>query len=127
MSDYQKFEYEPRVRLERLQIFWSDFIASAVDSRIKTTRSPEEKALLLLTKNDVVNACQVLMDAGDVKLATLVAQLPSSDTTREVMRQQIQAWQERKDWSEFSDAHKAMHRVWSQRCSRGPRSGVLLE
>jgi nuclear pore complex protein Nup98-Nup96 len=111
MSDYQKFEYEPRVRLERLQIFWSDFIASAVDSRIKTTRSAEEKALLLLTKNDVVNACQVLMDAGDVKLATLVAQLPSSDTTREVMRQQIQAWQERKDWTEFSDAHKALYTI----------------
>jgi nuclear pore complex protein Nup98-Nup96 len=111
MSDHQKFEFDARLRLERLQIFWSDFMASAVESRSKTTRAAEEKALLLLTKNDVVNACQVLMDAGDVKLATLVAQLPSSETTREVMRQQLQAWQERKDWSEFSDAHKALYTI----------------
>jgi len=111
MSEYQLQEWEPRLRLERLQIFWSEFMASAIESQIKTTRSPEEKALLLLTKNDVVTACQVLMDAGDVKLATLVAQLPSSDTTREVMRQQVQAWQERKDWSEFSDAHKALYSI----------------
>jgi nuclear pore complex protein Nup98-Nup96 len=111
MTEYQINEFELRLRLERLQIFWSDFIAPAVESRIKTTRSAEEKALLLLSKNDVVNACQVLMDAGDVKLATLVAQLPSSETSREVMRQQIPMWHERKDWSEFSDAHKALYTI----------------
>jgi nuclear pore complex protein Nup98-Nup96 len=111
MSDEQVEEFEPRLRLERLQIFWSDFIATAVDSRIKSTRSVEEKALLLLTKNDVVAACQLLMDAGDIKLATLVAQLPGSETTREVMKQQVQMWQERKDWSEFSDAHKALYSI----------------
>jgi nuclear pore complex protein Nup98-Nup96 len=111
MSDDQFEEFEPRLRLERLQIFWSDFISPDVESRIKTTRSAEEKALLLLTKNDVVNACQVLMDAGDVKLAMVVAQLPGSETSRELMRQQITMWQERKDWSEFSDAHKALYTI----------------
>jgi nuclear pore complex protein Nup98-Nup96 len=52
-----------------------------------------------------------LMDAGDVKLATLVAQLPGSETSREVMKQQIEMWQQRKDWSEFSDAHKALYSI----------------
>jgi len=111
MSDEQIEEFGSKLRLERLQIFWSDFIASAVESKIKTTRSAEEKALLLLTKNDVVTACQLLMDAGDVKLATLVAQLPGSETSREVMKQQVQMWRERKDWSEFSDVHKALYSI----------------
>jgi len=111
MSEEQVEEFGPRLRLERLQIFWSHFITSTVDSQVKMTRSAEEKALLLLVKNDVVTACQVLMDAGNVKLATLVAQLPGSETSREVMKQQVQMWHERKDWSEFSDAHKALYSI----------------
>jgi nuclear pore complex protein Nup98-Nup96 len=111
MSDEQIAEYETRLRLDRFQIFWSQLVATVVDARIKLTRSTEEKAILLLTKGDVITACQLLMDAGDVKLATLVAQLPGSETSREVMKQQIQMWQERKDWSEFSDAHKALYSV----------------
>lgn len=111
MSDEQIAEYEPRLRLDRFQIFWTQLVAPVVDSRIKLTRSPEEKAILLLTKGDVITACQLLMDAGDVKLATIVAQLPGSETSREIMKQQIQMWQERKDWSEFSDAHKALYSI----------------
>jgi nuclear pore complex protein Nup98-Nup96 len=111
MSDEQIAEYETRLRLDRFQIFWSQLVATVVDARIKLTRSTEEKAILLLTKGDVITACQLLMDAGDVKLATLVAQLPGSETSREVMKQQIQMWQERKDWSEFSDAHKALYSI----------------
>jgi nuclear pore complex protein Nup98-Nup96 len=111
MSDDQIAEYEPRLRLDRLQIFWTRLIAPVVDSRIKLTRSAEEKAFLLLTKGDVITACQLLMDTGDVKLATMVAQLPCSETSREIMKQQIQMWQARKDWSEFSDAHRALYSV----------------
>jgi nuclear pore complex protein Nup98-Nup96 len=111
MSDEQVAEYEPRLRLDRFQIFWSRLVATVVDTRIKLTRSIEEKAILLLTKGDIITACQLLMDAGDVKLATLVAQLPGSETSREVMKQQIEMWQQRKDWSEFSDAHKALYSI----------------
>lgn len=111
MSDEQVAEYEPRLRLDRFQIFWSRLVSPVVDSRIKLARSIEEKAILLLTKGDVIAACQLLMDAGDVKLSTLISQLPGSETSREVMKQQIQMWQERKDWSEFSDAHKALFSI----------------
>jgi nuclear pore complex protein Nup98-Nup96 len=111
MSDEQIAEYEPRLRLDRFQTFWAQLVSPLVDSRVNATRSAEEKALLLLTKGDVITACQLLMDAGNVKLATLVAQLPGSDTSREVMKQQVQMWQERKDWSEFSDAHKALYSI----------------
>ena len=111
MTDEQISEYEPRLRLDRLQIFWSQLVAPVVDARVKLTRSTEEKAILLLTKGDAVTACQLLMDAGNAKLSTLVAQLPGSETSREVMKQQLQMWQERKDWSEFSDAHKALYSI----------------
>lgn len=111
MSQDQIDEYEPRLRLDRFQSFWSAKIAPAVDDLIKKVKSAEERALLLVTKGDITTACQLLMDAGDIKLATLVSQLPGSETSREVMKQQIQMWQERKDWSEFSDAHKAIYSI----------------
>lgn len=111
MSQEQIEEFEPRLRLDRFQIFWSQIITPTVDAQLKKTKSAEARALLLLTKGDVASACQLLMDAGDVKLATLIAQLPGSETSREVMKQQIQMWQDRKDWSEFSDAHKALYSI----------------
>ncbi|KAM0716776.1 hypothetical protein Q7P37_008221 [Cladosporium fusiforme] len=111
MSQEQIEEYEPRLRLDRFQSFWTAKIAPAVDDLIKKVKSAEEKALLLVVKGDVTTACQMLMDAGDIKLSTLVSQLPGSETSREVMKQQIQMWQERKDWSEFSDAHKALYSI----------------
>jgi nuclear pore complex protein Nup98-Nup96 len=126
MSDEQIIEYEPRLRLDRFQTFWAQLVSPLVDSRVKATRSAEEKALLLLTKGDVITACQLLMDAGDVKLATLVAQLPGSETSREVMKQQVQMWQERKDWSEFSDAHKALYSILAgETCMVAGLAGAL--
>lgn len=127
MTDEQISEYEPRLRLDRLQIFWSQLVAPTVDARVKLTRSTEEKAILLLTKGDAITACQLLMDAGNAKLATLAAQLPGSETSREVMKQQLQMWQERKDWSEFSDAHKALYSILAGETCTVPGSAGASE
>ena len=111
MTDEQLIEYEPKIRDELFLAHWSRFIASTVDSQMRKTKSAEEKVVLLLTRGDVVGASQTLMEAGDVRLATLISQLPGNETSREIMKQQLDVWRERKDWSEFSDAHKALYSI----------------
>lgn len=111
MTEEQTMEYEPKIRDDVFLAYWSEVVAPTVDSQMKKTKSAEEKAVLLLTKGDVVGASQTLMDAGNVRLATLVSQSPGNETAREVMKQQLGVWRERKDWSEFSDAHKALYSI----------------
>lgn len=111
MTDEQVIEYEPRIRDDLFLEFWSELIAPIVETQMKKTRSAEEKAVLLLTKGDVVGASQTLMEAGNVRLATVISQLPCNETSREIVNSQLRMWRDRKDWSEFSDAHKALYSI----------------
>ncbi|KAK4545922.1 hypothetical protein LTR36_002486 [Oleoguttula mirabilis] len=104
---YEK--YASRLKLDAFATFWSKLVGPAVDAGLRRTKTAEEKALLLLTKNDIAGACDTLIAARDFRLATLVAQQPGSQTTREMMKRQIAAWRKRKDWSEMSDAVRALY------------------
>ncbi|KAK4554732.1 hypothetical protein LTR86_008234 [Recurvomyces mirabilis] len=107
-------EWKPlaaRMRRDAFVSLWSELITADVNAAVQRAKSAEERALLLLTKNDVVGACEVLVTAKNFRLATLVAQLPGSATTRQVMKNQMQAWQKRKDWSEMSDAIRALYSI----------------
>jgi nuclear pore complex protein Nup98-Nup96 len=102
-------EFAQRMRMDALGAFWSELVSSQVAEGLKRAKTAEEKALVYLTLNDIVSACEVLMGAGDYKLAALVAQLPASETSRAMMKGQIEVWRERHDWSEFSDPVRAFY------------------
>ncbi|KAK0859525.1 hypothetical protein LTS02_009146 [Friedmanniomyces endolithicus] len=105
--------FASRLRLDALKAFWVNLVSADVDSALKRTKSAEEKAVLLLTRNDVPAACNVLVAAKNFRLASLVAQLPASAANRQVMQRQIDAWQKRKDWSEMSDAVRALYSIFA--------------
>ncbi|KAK5131637.1 hypothetical protein LTR08_000764 [Meristemomyces frigidus] len=104
-------KYATRMQLDAFRAFWSKRVEVDVDAGLRRAKTAEEKALLLLTKNDVAGACQTLITAKDFKLATLVAQLPGSKTTYDLMRKQIETWRKWKDWSEMGDAVRALYSV----------------
>ena len=105
--------FASRLRLDALKAFWVKLVSADVDSALKRTKSAEEKAVLLLTRNDVSAACDVLVAAKNFRLASVVAQLPASAASRQVMQRQIEAWQKRKDWSEMSDAVRALYSIFA--------------
>lgn len=104
-------ELEPRMRMDALAAFWAEVVEPQVFSALKRAATAEEKALVYLTRYDIVGACEVLMSARIFKLATLVAQLPGSDTSRALMKGQITVWRERNDWSEMSEAVRALYSI----------------
>lgn len=104
-------ELEPRMRMDALSTFWADLVETQVFNALKRASTAEEKALVYLTRNDVVGACEVLMSGRNFKLAALVSQLPSSDTSRAMMKGQIAVWRERNDWSEMSEAVRALYSI----------------
>jgi len=103
--------YRDRLLMDGFASFWGDQIASAVEEGLGRSKSAEERAIHLLTKNDIAGACRALCSVRNIRLATLVSQLPGSESSREVMKKQVAAWQKRKDWSEMSDAVRALYSI----------------
>ena len=111
MPKEQQKAYASRLRLDAFKNFWTSLTQDDVNDGLKQTQSAEEKAVLYLTKGDVLAACEVLVADKDLRLATLVAQLPGSASSRQVMERQIEVWQKRKDWSEMSDGVRALYSI----------------
>ncbi|KAK3707549.1 hypothetical protein LTR37_012044 [Vermiconidia calcicola] len=104
-------EFEQRIRMDTFAAFWSELVAPLVQEGLKSAHTAEEKALLYLTQNDIVAACEVLISARDFKLATLVSQLPGTETSRAMMKTQVTVWRDRNDWSEMSEPVRALYSV----------------
>jgi nuclear pore complex protein Nup98-Nup96 len=105
-------KYEDRMRMDIFSEFLASVVAPQVADGLKVVKTPEEKAILLLTQNDVSGACEVLLANRDFRLATLVSQLPASSASNPpTVAKQIEAWQQRKDWSEMSDAVRALYSI----------------
>lgn len=111
MTTEQVKYFEPRLRKDAFSTLWSSLVQSGLDEQLGLVRTAEEQALLYLTKNDIPAACDALAAGKDFKLATLIAQLPGSEDSRLLMKNQIAAWLDRNDWAEFSDATRALYSI----------------
>lgn len=103
--------YAPRMRLDALGDLWSELVTASVQDGLKRARTDEEKALLYLTQNNIDAACDALVKGKSFKLATLVSQLPGTPQGREMMQRQLEAWRQRNDWSEMSEAVRALYSI----------------
>lgn len=104
-------EFENRLRLDLLKDPWAQLVAAHAQDGLKRACTLEEKAFFYLTQNGIKNACETLIAAKDFKLAALVAQLPGSQRSRDMMKEQINVWKDRNDWSEMSDPIRALYSV----------------
>ncbi|CAK7264413.1 hypothetical protein SEPCBS119000_000986 [Sporothrix epigloea] len=94
---------EARQRRNNLAKFWAHLIQdSAVSKNIEQSESPEVKAVLYLASRKVPEACRALLDSKNLKLATLVSMIGTSDAFKEDMREQVDDWQQNDAFSEFS-------------------------
>jgi nuclear pore complex protein Nup98-Nup96 len=111
MNDDLIAQYEERLRLDALVDYWTAMLKPVVVEKARMARGSEELALHLLTVNNVMGACEALVEAKNFRLATLVSQLPLQDEARETMKRQVEVWRERNDWSEMSDSIRAIYSI----------------
>ncbi|KAF7193340.1 hypothetical protein HII31_05319 [Pseudocercospora fuligena] len=102
--------YAGRMRKDVFCEFWAEEMAHGVE-RQASAATKEEKALFLLTTNDVEGAADMLLEAKNYRLAMQVAQLPGTDDSRALMQGQIDEWRKRNDWSEMSDPIRALYSI----------------
>lgn len=85
-------------RKAALSAWLEDSVTHSVDASIKNTPSANaaSTAFTLLTGNQVEKACEVAMDGGNIKLATLISQASGDFEFREDLRAQLEVWREQR-------------------------------
>ncbi|KAI0066823.1 hypothetical protein BV25DRAFT_1819933 [Artomyces pyxidatus] len=85
-------------RKAALSSWLEDAVSPTVDAEVKADLSanPTSTAFRLLTGHQVDKACEVSMDGGNVKLATLISQAGGDEEYLEDMRAQLRIWREQR-------------------------------
>lgn len=85
-------------RTDALSSWLARTVASSVEKDIKEKASSDSAmvAFLYLTGNQVENAVEALINGGNMKLATLISQVPGDAEFRADIRDQLQVWKEDK-------------------------------
>jgi nuclear pore complex protein Nup98-Nup96 len=85
-------------RKEALSAWLEEAVALSIDGSLKANASSNapSTAYTLLTGNQVEKACEVAVDGGNVKLATLISQAAGDFEFREDLRLQLEVWREQR-------------------------------
>ncbi|KAF1813822.1 hypothetical protein P152DRAFT_457191 [Eremomyces bilateralis CBS 781.70] len=101
-----------RIRKDNLAQFWREMVRQDMQEHLAEAEDAEERALIYLSGGDIVQACAVLLEARDYKLATMVSQLsrPSAEM-QDAISQQLETWQKQDTLSEIKDSIRAIYEL----------------
>ncbi|KAH0556405.1 hypothetical protein GP486_005674 [Trichoglossum hirsutum] len=102
---------EDRLRKDNLTEFWKRLVSDAAVRQIHATESREEAAIAYLSMNNIGEACGVLLDAGNFRLATLVSMIGGDSVMRKDIEEQLTAWRRLKALSEMMDSIRALYEL----------------
>ncbi|KAL9113205.1 MAG: hypothetical protein Q9227_002540 [Pyrenula ochraceoflavens] len=110
----QRKQYRHRIVKDRFTELWKLLIQERQMLERRGPHEKEERAIDLLTINDIKGACNVLMQSRDLHLATLVAQLGrSSPAFKNSMKEQLEAWTNQRITAEMTDPIRALYTILS--------------
>ena len=101
--------YDHRIRKDRLINFWKRQCQETATKAVSAAPNAEERAIAHLSANNVVEACDALVQGKDFRLATLVAQIGGDQIMRDDVTAQITKWRELNVLSEITDPIRALY------------------
>ena len=104
-------EFQDRIRKDRLSIFWEKLCHEKGSEAVSIATTAEERAIAYLSMHRLVEACDVLVEGKDFRLATLVAQIGGSQTMREDITTQINEWRRLNVLSEMTEPIRALYEL----------------
>ena len=104
-----KAAYEHRIRKDRLIHFWKRQCQETAMRAVSAAPNAEERAIAHLSANNIVEACDALVQGKDFRLATLVAQIGGDQIMRDDMTAQIAKWRELNVLSEITEPLRALY------------------
>ena len=104
-----KATYDHRIRKDRLISFWKRQCQETAMKAVSAAPNAEERALAHLSANNVVEACDALVQGKDFRLATLVAQIGGDKIMRDDLTNQIEKWRDLNVLSEITEPIRALY------------------
>ncbi|KAF6240559.1 hypothetical protein HO173_001228 [Letharia columbiana] len=104
-----KATYDHRIRKDRLIHFWKRQCQETAMKAVSAAPNAEERAIAHLSANNVVEACDALVQGRDFRLATLVAQIGGDQIMRDDVTAQIAKWRELNVLSEITEPIRALY------------------
>ena len=104
-----KATYDHRIRKDRLIQFWKRQCQETAIKAVDSAPNAEERAIAHLSANNVVEACDALVQGKDFRLATLVAQIGGDQIMRDDMTAQMAQWREFNVLSEITEPIRALY------------------
>lgn len=100
-----------RIRKRNLSQFWKSIVTPAAMEQARNAASAESRALAQLSALDIWSATETLLNSGDYRLGTVIAQIGADKDTRDSMVDQIESWREKKMLSEIPISIRALHEI----------------
>ena len=104
-----KATYDHRIRKDRLILFWKRQCQDTAMKAVSAAQNAEERAIAHLSANNVVEACDALVQGKDFRLATLIAQIGGDQIMRDDVAAQIAKWRELDVLSEITEPIRALY------------------
>ena len=126
-SDFsnERHAEDRHTRKDRLSRIWRRLCNASAAKDVSAASSSEERALAQLSANNVVEACDELLQGKNFRLAILLAQIDSGQVMHDDMKFQLDKWRELSLLSEITDPIRALYELLSGNCCfcegmRGP-------
>ncbi|KAL1297492.1 hypothetical protein AAFC00_005011 [Neodothiora populina] len=109
LSEEEISSLEGRIRSDALSAYWAELVKEDAGIAAKDAASAEEKAFAYLAGNDVEKATSALIEGDDLRLATLISQMPGNGASRGMMKKQLNSWRAQNVLSEMSEPIRAIY------------------
>ena len=110
-SSIDTVAFSHRVRKDELTSMWQNLCLSTALKAVANAPNAEERAIAQLSANNVVEACDELLQGKDYRLAILTAQIGGDRIMREDIASQINEWRDLKVLSEMTEPIRALYEL----------------
>lgn len=108
-----KVKFEHLIRKESLIHMWQRICQPSARKAALEARNHEERAISQLSANNIVQACDELLQGKDYRLAILVSQICGDRVMWEDLTGQIKAWRKLNVLSEITEPIRALYELLS--------------
>lgn len=108
-SSFDQEEFNQRDRKDDLVLMWQRICQASAVKAVAEAPNAEQRAIAHLSANNVVEACDELLEGQDYRLAVLVAQVGSDRIMREELATQVNQWRDLNVLSEFTEPIRALY------------------
>ncbi|KAF2116321.1 nuclear protein 96-domain-containing protein [Lophiotrema nucula] len=116
-------QYKERFRKDKLSEFWRELVSADSQQHAQEARTAEEKAIAFLSGYNVPDACHALLNGMDLRLSTMVSQIPGDLVMRRDMISQIEEWRQLDVLSEMDESVRALYELLAGNCAQSDGKG----